>query len=227
MTRILIIEDNAKTAAYLQAGLEESFFITDVARDGREGLFYATQTSYDVIILDVMLPHCDGWTVIKTIRQSNQHTHILFLTACDTVTDRVKGLELGADDYLVKPFAFSELVARIRTLLRRKQPQSSDILQIDDLTIDIQKHKAIRSDQTISLTAKEFMLLLLLAKKKGEVLSRTFIAEQVWDINFYSDTKTIDMAVKRLRDKVDGKFANKLIHTIRGVGYVLENRQVT
>ncbi len=224
MTRILIIEDNKKTAKYLQTALQESYFITDVAHDGREGLFYAMQNKYDVIILDVMLPHYDGWTIIKTIRQSNQQTFIVFLTACDAINERIKGLELGADDYLVKPFSFSELVARIRTILRRQQPQSSDLMQIADLKIDIQKHKVIRSDRHIPLTAKEFMLLLLLMKKQGEVLSRTYIAEHVWDINFDSDTKTIDMAMKRLRDKVDGNFTKKLIHTIRGVGYVLEIR---
>lgn len=224
MTRILIIEDNTKTADYLSAALQENYFITDVARNGQEGLFLASQHIYDLIILDVMLPQVDGWTVLKKTRENNHHTLILFLTACDSVKERVKGFELGADDYLIKPFAFSELLARIRSLLRRQQPQTSDYLQIADLKIDILKHKAIRNHTHIPLTAKEFMLLVLLAQRKGEVLSRTFIAEHVWDINFDSDTKTIDVAVKRLRDKIDSHFDKKLIHTIRGVGYVLEER---
>lgn len=224
MTRILIIEDNKKTANYLLTALKENYFLADIACDGQEGIFLATQNNYDVIILDIMLPLIDGWTILQDIRKNNQHTCILFLTACDSVKERVRGLELGADDYLVKPFAFSELLARIRSLLRRKTPQHSDMLQIADLKIDILKHKAVRGDTHISLTAKEFMLLVLLAQRTGEVLSRTLIAEQVWDINFDSNTKTIDVAIKRLRDKVDGEFNNKLIHTIRGVGYVLENR---
>lgn len=225
MTRILIIEDNNKTSSYLLAAFKENYFVPEIACDGQEGIFLATQNNYDVIILDIMLPLVDGWTILKEIRQNNKHTCILILTACDSVNERVRGLELGADDYLVKPFAFSELLARIRSLLRRKIPQNSDTLQIADLKIDILKHKAIRGNTHILLTAKEFMLLLLLAQRSGEVLSRTLIAELVWDINFDSDTKTIDVAIKRLRDKVDSKFNNKLIHTIRGVGYVLENRE--
>lgn len=224
MTRILVIEDNKKTANYLLSALKENYFSIDIACDGQEGSFLAAQNNYEVIILDVMLPLIDGWTILKNIRQHNKHTHILLLTACDSVDERVRGLELGADDYLVKPFAFSELLARIRTLLRRKTSSQTEVLQIADLKIDIVKHRAIRGDTPISLTAKEFMLLVLLAQKSGEVLSRTLIAEQVWDINFESNTKTIDVAIKRLRDKVDGQFDKKLIHTIRGVGYVLENR---
>lgn len=224
MTRVLIIEDSIKTANYLMAALKENYFLADTANDGQEGLFLAMQNTYEVIILDIMLPKVDGWTILKKIRQSNHQTCILLLTACHSVSERVQGLELGADDYLVKPFAFSELLARIRSLLRRNSTQRSDLLQVADLKIDIVKHKAVRSNIHIPLTAKEFMLLVLLAQRKGEVLSRTLIAEQVWDINFDSDTKTIDMAIKRLRDKVDGGFNNKLIHTVRGIGYVLENR---
>jgi two-component system copper resistance phosphate regulon response regulator CusR len=222
--RVLVIEDNLTTADYLAQGLNENYFIPDIARDGQEGLFLATNNNYDVIILDVMLPYIDGWTLVKKIRQININVPILFLTAKDTVDDRVKGLELGADDYLVKPFAFSELLARIRSLLRRKQPHSTEILKIADLIIDTQKYKAMRGNNYIHLTAKEFMLLLLFVNKKGEVLSRTFIAEQVWDINFDCDTNAIDVAIKRLRDKVDKDFEKKLIHSVRGVGYVLEER---
>ena len=222
--RILIIEDNQTTADFLSKGLQENYFIPDIAHEGQTGLFLAMQHDYPVIILDVMLPMLDGWEIIKKIREKNQHTQILFLTAKDTVEDRVKGLELGADDYLIKPFAFSELLARIRSLLRRKETQASPLLKIADLEIDVARHKAMRNQQIIALTAKEFMLLHLLMQRSGEVLSRTFIAEKVWDINFDTDTNAIDVAVKRLRDKVDKNFPNKLIHSVRGVGYVLEVR---
>lgn len=222
--RILIVEDNVTTCDYLRQGLKENYFNPDIANNGEEGLFLATSNTYDVIILDVMIPAIDGWTLIKKIRETNLHTPVLFLTAKDSVDDRVKGLELGADDYLVKPFAFAELVARIRSLLRRKQPLANDVLQIADLKIDTQKHKAMRGENYIPLTAKEFMLLHLFVSRPGETLSRTFIAEQVWDINFDTDTNAVDVAIKRLRDKIDKDFDNKLIHSVRGVGYVLEQR---
>lgn len=222
--RVLVIEDNAKTSDYLCNALNENYFIAEAAYNGQDGLFLATHHSYDVIILDAMLPRLDGWTLIKKIREINSQIPVLFLTACDTVDERVKGLELGADDYLIKPFAFSELLARVRSLLRRKQPHSTEILEIADLKIDLLKHQAIRNDIRLRLTAKEFMLLALLVKRTGEVLSRTYIAEQVWDINFDSDTNAIDVAIKRLRDKVDSGFEKKLIHNVRGVGYVLEER---
>lgn len=222
--RVLIIEDNIKTSQYLSKGLRESHFNVDTALDGGDGLFKALNHTYDIIILDVMLPLVDGWEIIKKIRAQNIQTPILFLTARDTVDDRVKGLEFGADDYLIKPFAFSELVARMHSLLRRTTPQFSELLEIADLKIDIQKHQAIRSGMRLRLTAKEFMLLLFLVKRQGEALSRTYIAEQVWDINFDSDTNAIDVAIKRLRDKVDTGFEKKLIHNVRGVGYVLEER---
>lgn len=222
--RILIIEDNIATANYLCKGLKESYFIPEVAHDGQEGLFLAMNNPYDAIVLDVMLPHVDGWRLVQDFRQKNTTTPVLFLTARDAVNDRVKGFELGADDYLVKPFAFSELLARIRSLIRRKQPHSAGILQISDLHIDINKHKVIRGGIDLKLTAKEFILLTFMANRIGEVLSRTLIAEQVWDINFDSDTKAIDVAIKRLRDKVDKEFDTKLIHSVRGVGYVLEAR---
>jgi two-component system copper resistance phosphate regulon response regulator CusR len=222
--RILIVEDNRTTADYLSQGLKENYFIPEVAYDGQEGLFLATHNDYAVIILDVMLPLIDGWTLIKKIRENNPHTPVLFLTAKDVVDDRVKGLELGADDYLVKPFAFSELLARIRSLLRRQQPHAPDTLQVADLKIDMQAHKAMRGGNYINLTAKEFMLLSLLINRTGEVLSRTYIAEKVWDINFDSDTNAIDVAINRLREKMDKKYDQKLIHSVRGVGYVLEAR---
>jgi len=222
--RILIVEDNPATANYLKQGLIESHFIPDVALDGQEGLFLINNNEYQAIILDVMLPYIDGWTLIQNIRATNTKTPILFLTAKDRVEDRVKGFELGADDYLIKPFAFSELLARIRSLLRRQQPQMSELLQVGDLQIDTQKYKVMRGGLSIHLSAKEFMLLLLLVNKTGEVLSRTYIAEKVWDINFDSDTNAIDVAIKRLRDKVDCNFAKKLIHSVRGIGYVLEER---
>lgn len=221
---ILIIEDEEKTAAYLKKGLNEHSFNVDLAHDGQSGLFQAKTTSYDLIILDVMLPIMDGWEVIKRIRKFNNSTPILFLTACDDVNDRVKGLELGADDYLVKPFAFSELLARVRTILRRGQAQQIQTLVVDDLEIDCLGHKAKRASKLINLTAKEFNLLSLLVRNKGSLMTRTMIAEKVWDMNFDSDTNVIDVAIRRLRQKIDQPFAKKLIHTVRGVGYVLEER---
>lgn len=221
--RVLIVEDNVTTANYVSKGLKENYFIPDVALDGQEGLFLISQHQYDIVILDIMLPYVDGWTFIKKIREMNLNTPIICLTAKDTVDDCVKGLELGADDYLVKPFSFNELVARMRTLLRRNQPYSSEVLEFFGLKIDIQKHKVMFKEKQIMLSAKEFMLLLLFAKRVGEVLSRTFIAEQVWDINFDSDTNAIDVAIKRLRDKIECS-DKKLIHAVRGVGYVFEAR---
>lgn len=220
--RALVVEDNIKTAEYICKGLKETYFTVDVAHNGEDGLHLATNNNYDVIILDVMMPKMDGWMVIKKIRASGCQTPVLFLTARDEVDDRVKGLELGADDYLIKPFAFSELIARIRSLLRRKQPITNETIKIADLEIDFMKHRATRGDLRLNLTAKEYMLLVLLAKRSGEVLSRTYIAEQVWDINFDSDTNVVDVAIRRLRQKVDDPFEKKLIHTVRGMGYTLE-----
>ena len=222
--RILIIEDNIATANYLSQGFKENFFIPDVAHNGQDGLFMALTNAYDAIVLDVMLPHMDGWQLVQAFRQKNTVTPVLFLTAKDAVNDRVKGFEFGADDYLIKPFAFSELLARVRSLVRRRQPHAASVLEIADLVIDVQKHKVSRNKTDVRLTAKEFMLLNFMANRIGEVLSRTLIAEQVWDINFDSDTKAIDVAIKRLRDKVDKDFDVKLIHNVRGVGYVFEIR---
>lgn len=222
--RILIVEDEPKAAAYLAKGLRENGFVVDVAHDGEEGKFLATQEHFDLIILDVMLPKLSGWQVIAAIRQISPEMRVLFLTARDSIEDRVKGLELGADDYLIKPFAFSELLARVRTLLRRGKSTYTDTICIADLKIDLLKHKASRGDVVIDLTSKEFMLLTYMAQHQGEVLSRTLIAENVWDINFDSNTNVVDVAIRRLRQKVDDDFEKKLIHTMRGIGYVLEER---
>ncbi|MBI3611514.1 MAG: heavy metal response regulator transcription factor [Nitrospirae bacterium] len=221
---ILIVEDDTKTAAYLRKGLSENGFIVDAADTGEDGLHLARTGDYDLIILDVMLPEQDGWSVITGIRQSGKPTPVLFLTARDSVQDRVKGLELGADDYLVKPFAFSELLARIHSILRRGPARQLELLRIADLEIDLPRHRAMRGGKRLDLTPKEFALLSLLARRAREVLSRTLIADQVWDMNFDSDTNVVDVAIRRLRRKVDDPFDKKLIHSVRGVGYVLENR---
>ena len=222
--KILVVEDEVKTEAFLRQGLMENGFTVDSAMDGQEGFFLALTEDYDLIILDVMLPKLDGFQVIAGIRQKHPNVPILFLTARDELEDKVRGLELGADDYLVKPFAFAELLARIRSILRRGEVREPDTLQIADLLIDPMSYRATRAGQRLDLTQKEFALLLLLARHHGDVLSRTLIAEKVWDMNFDSDLNTIDAAVRRLRRKLDEPFKEKLIHTIRGVGYVLEKR---
>jgi two-component system, OmpR family, copper resistance phosphate regulon response regulator CusR len=219
--RILIIEDEAKTAAYARKGLTEHGYVVDVSNNGIDGRHLALSSDYDLIVLDVMLPGVDGWTVLADIRTAKQ-TPVLYLTARDEVADRVKGLELGADDYLVKPFAFSELLARVRTVLRRGAKNGSDILRLADLEIDPVKRRVTRAGQRIELTAKEFVLLEFLVRHAEEVLSRTQIAEQVWDMNFDSDTNVVEVAIRRLRAKIDDPFDTKLIRTIRGMGYVLE-----
>lgn len=221
---ILVIEDESKTAAYLQRGLSENGFVVDTASRGDEGLHLAQTQSYDLFVLDVMLPERNGWSILGEIRRSGKQTPVLFLTARDTVQDRVKGLEMGADDYLVKPFAFVELLARVRTLLRRNPSRSPERLHCADLEVDLLQHKVTRGGRILELTPKEFLLLSLLARRAGEILSRTVIAEQVWDINFDTGTNTVDVAVRRLRRKVDDPFPRKLIHTAHGIGYVLEDR---
>ncbi len=223
--RILIIEDEVKTAAFLSKGLKENGFIVDIAENGIDGLNLAQELPYQLIILDVMLPGLDGFSLLEALRKQNIQTRVLLLTARDAVDDRVKGLELGADDYLVKPFAFSELLARIRTLMRRGETREIQNIKIADLDIDAIKHRVFRASQRIDLSPKEFQLLLLMARRQGEVLSRTVISEQVWDINFDSNTNVVDVAIRRLRNKVDDPFQAKLIHTVRGVGYVFELRK--
>jgi two-component system copper resistance phosphate regulon response regulator CusR len=221
--RILVVEDEPKTGDYLRKGLTESGFVVDLARTGVDGRHLALNDDYDLIVLDVTLPGIDGWGILKYIRQEKQ-TPVVMLTAKDQVDDRVKGLELGADDYLVKPFAFVELLARIRSVLRRGTRRESDVLQIGDLEIDALKRRVIRGGDRIDLTTKEYSLLYLLALHPGEVQARTVIASRVWDMNFDSDTNVVDVAIRRLRAKIDDPYPTKLIHTVRGAGYVLEQR---
>ena len=223
--RVLIVEDQPKTGDYLKKGLTEHGYAVEVARTGTDGLHLAIESDFDLILLDVMLPGLNGWQVLEKLREKKE-TPVLFLTARDQVDDRVKGVELGADDYLVKPFAFSELLARVRALLKRGKMSSptSDALSLADLEIDPIRRRVTRAGQRVDLTAKEYALLLLFLRRQTEVLSRTFIAEQVWDMNFDSDTNVVDVAVRRLRAKVDDPFAQKLIHAVRGVGYVCEVR---
>jgi two-component system copper resistance phosphate regulon response regulator CusR len=222
--RILIIEDEKKTSTFLSKGLKENGFTVDIAENGIDGLNSLQEVIYDLAILDVMMPQMDGWSVLSSLRNKDIQTRILLLTAKDSVEDKVKGLKLGADDYLVKPFAFSELLARIQTLLRRGAATDIEKIKCADLEIDAIKHRVTRNNTRIDLSPKEFQLLLLMARHPGEVFSRTVIAERVWDINFNSDTNVVDVAIRRLRNKVDSPFENKLIHTIRGVGYTFEHR---
>jgi two-component system copper resistance phosphate regulon response regulator CusR len=226
--RLLIVEDEPKTGDYLRQGLAEAGFVADLARNGPDGLHLLLTGDYDLAILDVMLPGLDGWQVLERLRRegdaSRRDLPVLFLTARDDVADRVRGLELGADDYLIKPFAFSELLARCRTLLRRGKAKEPETLRAADLELDPLRRRASRGGMRIDLTAKEFALLALLMRRQGEVLSRALIASQVWDMNFDSDTNVVDVAIKRLRAKVDEPFATRLIHTVRGMGYVLEPR---
>ena len=222
--RILVIEDEKKTAGFLAKGLREAGFAVEIARDGETGLEKARATKFDLLIVDIMLPIKDGWEVVVELRRDGVRTPILFLTARDSVRDRVKGLELGADDYLVKPFAFSELLARVRSVLRRAPERQTEHLRIADLDMDMRHHKAARSGVALNLTPKEFLLLSHLVRSTGEVVSRAEIAEHVWDIGFKTDTNVVDVVVRRLRSKVDDPFKIKLIHTIRGVGYVLKQR---
>ena len=222
--KALIVEDERKTAAFLAKGLHENGFVADVAENGETALLLVRRSEYDIIILDVMLPGADGWSVVKDLRRRNDATPVLFLTARDAVADRVRGLEMGADDYLVKPFAFSELLARMRSILRRGTGRQSHILSVADLQVDIPRHTATRHGRQLDLTPKEFLLLSLMARRAGEVLSRTLIAEQVWDINFEPAANVVEVHIRRLRTKVDDPFETKLIHTIRGIGYVLEQR---
>ncbi|NYT37404.1 response regulator [Allopusillimonas soli] len=220
---ILVIEDDIKTGDYLKKGLLESGYNVDLARNGVDGLHMAREQSYDLLILDVMLPGKDGWQVMEEIRRSCD-LPVIFLTARDQVDDRIRGLQLGADDYLIKPFSFTELVLRIRTLLRRGVVRESETFQLADLKLDPMRRKVTRNGVNIILTNKEFMLLHLLVKRQGEALSRTVIASQVWDMNFDSDTNVVDVAIKRLRAKIDAPFERKLIHTVRSIGYMFSEQ---
>jgi len=223
--RLLVIEDEPKLADYLHRGLSENGYVVDVARDGIEGRRLATQGDYDLLLLDIMLPGIDGFGVLKAVRAQAQ-TPVLMLTARDRVEDRVRGLQEGADDYLVKPFAFSELLARVGALLRRGANHSNGgtQLRLADLEVDLASRRAFRAARRLDLTAKEFTLLSLLLRRRGQILSRTTLAEQVWDMNFDSDTNVVEVAVRRLRAKIDDPFDAKLLHTVRGMGYVLEER---
>ncbi len=222
--KILIVEDEPKTGSYLRQGLSEAGYVVDLLANGVDGLHLALEGAHDLVILDVMLPGLDGWQVLQELRRRGRETPVLFLTAKDHVEDRVKGLELGADDYLVKPFSFSELLARVRTILRRGKNNhvEATMLAVADLELDLLRRRVSRGGKRIDLTAKEFGLLELLMRRHGEVLPRSLIASQVWDMNFDSDTNVIDVAIRRLRAKMDDPFEPKLLQTVRGMGYVLE-----
>lgn len=222
--KILIVEDEPKTGDYLKQGLSEAGFIVDLARNGVDGLHLGLTDDYDLAILDVMLPGIDGWAVLRSLRKAGKEMPVLFLTARDHVEDRVKGLELGADDYLVKPFSFAELLARVRTLLRRgSKARAPELLRVADLELDPLRRRVVRGGKRVDLTAKEFALLELLLRRRGEVLPRSLIVSQVWDQNFNSDTNVIEVAMRRLRIKLDEDFEPKLIRTVRGMGYVLDD----
>jgi two-component system copper resistance phosphate regulon response regulator CusR len=222
--KILIIEDEPKTAMFVRRGFVEQGYIVDVAADGAAGLDLVLGGAYDIVVLDVMLPKLDGWSVLSRIKQRHPQQPVILLTALDAVANRVQGLELGADDYLVKPFAFSELHARVRNAVRRGPARQADVLRLDDLDMDLVRHKATRAGQLLDLAPQEYRLLEYLMRHAGEVLTRTRLAEQIWDINFDGDSNVVDVAVRRLRRKVDDPSERKLIHTLRGVGYVIEAR---
>ncbi|PCE22419.1 DNA-binding response regulator [Paraburkholderia acidicola] len=222
--KVLLIEDEPKVVEYLRNGLSEQGWVVDVATDGEDGAFMAMEYDFDVVILDVMLPKLDGFSVLKRIRAQKQ-TPVIMLTARDRVDDRVQGLRSGADDYLIKPFSFLELVERLHALTRRARTQESTLICVGDLRVDLISRRASRDGTRLELTAKEFQLLSVLARRHGEILSKTQITELVWDVNFESDTNIVETAIKRLRAKLDGPFTNRLLHTIRGMGYVLEERE--
>lgn len=223
--RILVAEDDPHSLAFVTSGLTESGYQVDAVADGAQALVQLSKQMYDLIILDVMMPHKDGWEVLEVLRRHGVRTPVLFLTAKDTIEDRVKGLELGADDYLVKPFAWAEFLARVRTLLRRNAPRQNDTLQIADLELDLSRMKAYRNGHVIDLTAKEFQVLTLLVRHRGEIVTRATLAEQVWNMPHFVESNAVDVALGRLRKKVDDPFEHKLIQTIRGVGYLLEEKQ--
>ncbi len=222
--KVLLVEDEPKTAVFVKRGFTEEGHVVDVALDGPDGLHLALTGCYDIVILDVMLPKLDGWSVLAQIKLRLPLQPVILLSALDAVQHRVKGLDLGADDYLVKPFAFSELHARVRNALRRGPPREADLLRLADLDMDLARHRASRAGQLLDLAPQEYRLLEYLLRHAGEVLTRTRLAEQIWDINFDGDSNVVDVAVRRLRRKVDDPSEHKLIHTLRGVGYVLEAR---
>jgi two-component system, OmpR family, copper resistance phosphate regulon response regulator CusR len=222
--KILIIEDEPKTAAFLTKGFHEEGFVVDVATNGADGFHLATTGDYAVVVLDIMLPKRDGWWVLQEIQKRRRDQPVILLTALDAVSYRVKGLTSGADDYLVKPFAFSELLARVRNILRRAPARQSEVLRLADLEMDLLRHKASRAGKPLDLAPQEYRLLEYLLRHAGEVLTRTRLAEQVWDMNFAGDSNVVDVAVRRLRRKADDPYQTRLIHTLRGVGYVLEER---
>jgi two-component system, OmpR family, copper resistance phosphate regulon response regulator CusR len=223
--KLLIVEDELKTANFLKRGFGEAGFVVSVASTGVDGMRQIENGLFDLIVLDIMLPGMDGWQILTWLRGAGLQMPVLILTARDQVSDRVRGLELGADDYLVKPFAFSELLARVRTILRRPPLRETLTLRVADLELDLAGHKATRAGQRLDLTGREFTLLALLVRHAGEVLTRTLIAESVWDMNSDGDTNVVDVNVRRLRGKVDDPFPRKLLHTVRGVGYVLESQE--
>jgi two-component system copper resistance phosphate regulon response regulator CusR len=227
MSRILLVEDQPTAAHYVAKGLGEAGFIVDVAMNGPDGLHHFLTVDYDLVILDIMIPGLDGWSILEIARKAGRTAPVLFLTARDDIDDRVRGLEAGADDYLVKPYAYAELLARVRVILRRHAPASAaaatNLLSVGDLSLDLLKRRVTRGDDKIDLTAKEFALLRHLMSFPGEVQSRTALAARVWEMNFDSDSNVVEVAIKRLRSKIDDPYGKKLLHTIRGAGYVLDD----
>ncbi len=223
--KVLVVEDESKTAAFIKKGLIEHGYVVDVAVNGEEGFLFAQSQSYDLLVIDVMMPKVDGWTLIEKLRSSGCQTLALFLTARDSLSDRVRGLEAGADAYLVKPFAFTEFLAHVKTLLRRSSHRVVESIKVADLEIDLLKHVAFRGGKRLDLTPKEFALLALLGRRSGDVISRTIIADQVWNMNFDSETNVVDVHIARLRSKIDGPFEKKLIQTVRGLGYALRDEE--
>jgi two-component system, OmpR family, copper resistance phosphate regulon response regulator CusR len=222
--RALVVEDEAKTAAFLHDGLQDHGWSVDVAKDGSDGLRLALKNNYDLLLLDVLLPSLDGWTILQKFREEGRLAPAIFLTARDEVNDRIKGLDLGADDYLVKPFAFSELLARIRSILRRGPDRLPTNIKVAELEINLVTHVVTRGRKQLELTQKEFALLVLLARNTGEILGRKFIAKEIWNMDSEGDSNIVDVAIRRLRRKVDYPFPKQLIHSVYGAGYVLEQR---